>query len=259
MVSDRQVGGRNALVAVLALGLLGPGPAVGKTALVAVATNFVEVMERLEDDFERGSPHAITVTSGATGMLYAQIRNGAPFDVLLAADQERPERLESEGLAVRGSRFSYALGHLTLWSVDPQAIAAHGVATLRAGGFRRLAMANPVVAPYGAAAQQVLERLDLRSSLSGKIVLGENVGQAYAMVASGNAELGFVARSSLLGVGAERGGSRWDVPSGLHAPIRQDAVLLVRAEDNSAARDLLAYLRRPEARAIITDFGYGVE
>ncbi len=245
------------LPAILLAGWLVPAGGAAEVAMVAVATNFAEVMERVEADFERDSPHAITITTGSTGQLFAQISNGAPFDLLLAADQARPERLEAEGLAVPGTRFSYALGHLSLWSADPSAIGAHGVATLRAGAFRRLALANPELAPYGAAARQVLDRLGLYQELSERIVLGENVGQTYAMVASGNAELGFVARSSVLG--ASGGGSRWDVPPTLHEPIRQDVVLLARAEDNSAARDLLAYLRRPETRAVIRGFGYGVE
>lgn len=236
-----------------------PGAAGAEVALVAVATNFADVMERLEADFERGSPHAITLSTGSTGQLYAQISNGAPFDLLLAADQARPARLEAEGLAVRGTRFTYALGALSLWSADPDRIGAHGVATLRAADFRRLAMANPDLAPYGLAARQVLERLGLHATLRDRIVLGENAGQAHAMVATGNAELGLVARSHVLSPRNPSPGSRWDVPAALHQPIRQDAVLLTRAEDNSAARDLLAYLRRPDVRAVIRGYGYGVE
>jgi len=235
-------------------------PAVrGEVALVAVAANFAEVMERLEADFEAESPHAITISTGSTGQLYAQIVNGAPFDALLAADQARPERLEAEGLAVRGSRFTYARGQLVLWSAEPDRIDADGAAVLRNGAFRRLAMANPDLAPYGLAARQVLENLDLTTALRDRIVLGENIGQTHAMVATGNAELGFVARSYVESPRNATAGSRWAVPETLHEPIRQDAVLLLRGEDNSAARDLLAYLRRPDVRQVIAEYGYGVE
>lgn len=230
-----------------------------ETALVAVAANFAEVMERLEADFEAQSPHGLTVTTGSTGKLYAQIVNGAPFDLLLAADQRRPELLEEEGLAVRGSRFTYATGRLTLWSVGPHRIGSDGLALLRAGGFRRLAMANPDLAPYGAAAKQFLESVGLYESLRPRIVLGENIGQAHAMAATGNAELGLVALSYVMSPRNSTAGSRWDVPAHHHAPIRQDAVLLTRAEDNSAARDLLAYLRRPQVQAQIREYGYDVE
>jgi len=230
--------------------------AAGEVALVAVAANFAEVMERLEADFEAESPHAITITTGSTGQLYAQIANGAPFDALLAADQARPERLEAEGLAVRGSRFTYARGQLVLWSADPGRIGDAGPAVLRRGDFRRLAMANPELAPYGLAARQALDGL---AALRGKIVFGENVGQTHAMVATGNAELGFVARSYVDSPRNPAPGSRWTVPETLHEPIRQDAVLLLRGEDNSAARDLLAYLRRPAVRQVIAEHGYGVE
>ncbi|MEQ8857622.1 MAG: molybdate ABC transporter substrate-binding protein [Pseudomonadales bacterium] len=250
---------RMALVAGWLAALLAPRVAVADVALVAVAANFAEVMERLEADFERESPHAITLTGGSTGKLYAQISGGAPYDVLLAADQERPERLEAQGLAVRGTRFTYALGRLTLWSADPALIGAHGAATLRAAGFRRLAIANPDLAPYGMAARQTLERLELYQTLRERIVLGENVGQAFAMVATGNAELGLIARSAVQSPRNGVRGSRWDVPEALYDPVRQDAVLLMRAEDNSAARDLLAYLRRPEVRAVIREYGYGTE
>lgn len=227
--------------------------------MVAVAANFAEVMERLEADFERESPHGLNVTVGSTGKLYAQIVNGAPFDVLLSADQRRPEVLEERGLAVRGSRFTYATGKLTLWSRDPDQVGTDGAATLRAGEFRRLAMANPDLAPYGVAARETLEGLGLNDALSDRIVMGENVGQAHALVATGNAELGLVALAHVKSPRNDTRGSRWDVPEHLHEPIRQDAVLLMRAEDNSAARDLLAYLRRPEVQALIRDHGYGVE
>lgn len=233
--------------------------AAADTALIAVATNFAEVMEKLERDFEAQSPHAITVSAGSTGKLYAQIVAGAPFDVLLAADQERPDRLEAEGMAVRGTRFTYATGRLALWSPDPQRVAADGAAVLRTGDFRRLAIANPDLAPYGAAAIEVLDALGVADTLADRLVMGENIGQTHAMVATGNAEVGLVALSSVISPRTPAGSSYWVVPDNLHSPIRQDVILLTRAEDNSAARDLLAYLRRPEVREVIRQFGYGVE
>lgn len=239
--------------------LAGAAAARAETAMVAVATNFAEVMQRLEADFEAASAHAVTVSTGSTGQLYAQIAHGAPYHVLLAADQQRPAALEQRGLAVSGSRFTYAIGRLVLWSPQPGLVEADGAATLRAGAFRRLAIANPVLAPYGAAARQVLERLDLYAPLRERIVMGENIGQTHALVATGNAELGFVAMASLQRPDQPAHGSRWAVPQQLHDPIRQDAVLLARGADNAAARDLLAYLRSPPARALIRRFGYGVD
>jgi molybdate transport system substrate-binding protein len=249
-----------ALSALLSLAALVAAASVhAETALIAVAANFAEVMERLQADFESQSPHVLNVTTGSTGKFYAQIANGAPFDVLLAADQRRPGLLVESGLAVPGSRFTYAAGRLVLWSAQPGRIAADGAETLRAGEFRRLAIANPDLAPYGAAARQVLEGLGLYQALRARIVMGENIGQAHTLVATGNAELGLVALSYVLSPRSNRAGSRWDVPQRLYEPIRQDAVLLMRAQHNTAARDLLAYLRRPEVRELIRESGYRVE
>lgn len=237
----------------------GAAPVLAETALIAVAANFAEVMERLESDFESQSPHAITVASGSTGKLYAQIEAGAPFDVLLAADQARPILLEQSGLAVPGTRFTYASGRLALWSADPGRVGVDGAALLRDGGFRRLALANPALAPYGAAAVEALRALGAYDALRSRFVLGENVGQAHAMVATGNAEIGLVALSLVLSPRNQGAGSHWEVPAALYTPIHQEAILLTRAEDNSAARDLLAYLRRPGVREVIRGFGYRVE
>jgi molybdate transport system substrate-binding protein len=241
------------------IALLGCAPARSETALIAVAANFAEVMERIETAFERQSPHGITITIGSTGKLYAQITQGAPFDVLLAADQQYPERLESADLAVRGSRFTYATGRLVLWSPNPDRVPRDGAALLRSDAVGKLAMANPALAPYGRAARQTLQALNVYDTLSDHIVLGENVGQAHALVATGNAELGLLALSYVASERNAMQGSRWPVPESLHDPIHQDAVLLTRAEGNSAARDLLAYLRRPEVRELIRSFGYGVD
>ena len=227
-------------------------------ALVAVATNFGEVVERLEPQFERATGHELRIVTGSTGKLYAQIRNGAPFDALLAADQERPRLLEEESVAVEGSRFTYAIGRLTLWSPDADLIGEDGAAFLRAGDFRRLAMANPALAPYGAAARQTLAALGLLGPLGDRIVLGENIGQAHAMVATGNAELGFVALSYVVSPRNQAPGSRWDVPQSLYTPIRQDAVLLRRAADNPAASAFVDWLNADQARGVIEAFGYGV-
>ncbi len=233
---------------------LWPGCSRAAEAVVAVAANFAGVMERLEADFEAETGHRLTVTPGSTGKLYAQIRHGAPFDVFLAANQRHPAELEQAGVAVEGSRFTYAVGRLTLWSRDPQRLTGDGAAILRAGDFRRLVMANPELAPYGEAARETLEALGLDETLSDRIVRGENVGQAYALAATGNAELAFVALSYVLA--GRAAGSRWDVPPQLHEPIRQDAVLLRRGEGNAAARDFLAYLCRPDVQAVMVDYGY---
>jgi molybdate transport system substrate-binding protein len=239
--------------------LLLSGPAAAEEAVVAVAANFTEVAERLEQSFERQSGHTLTLVAGSTGKLYAQIVHGAPFDAFLAADQESPGRLEKEGRAVAGSRFTYATGSLTLWSPEPGRVGSDGAATLRQGKFRLLAIANPELAPYGAAAKQALEKLGLWDRLKDRIVMGETIGQAHAFVASGNAEIGFVALSSVLSPRNETKGSRWDVPPDLHAPIRQDAVLLARGAGNPAARGFLDFLRSAKAKAVIESFGYRVE
>lgn len=227
-------------------------------ARIAVAANFAEALERLRPGFEQATGHRLELVTGSTGKLYAQISNGAPFDVLLAADQARPERLEREGLAVPGTRFTYAVGRLVLWSPNADVVAGDGAALLRQGAYRRLAMANPDLAPYGLAAREALQTLGIYESLRGRIVLGESVGQAYAMVATGNAELGLVALAQLHGERAVAG-SHWLVPQNLHGPIRQDAVLLTRAESNSAARDFLAHLRSEAAAEVLHAFGFDIE
>ena len=239
--------------------LLVGGPAAAEEAVVAVAANFAEVVERLEKDFEAASGHSLSLVVGSTGKFYAQIANGAPFDVFLSADQATAARLEKEGLALAGSRFTYATGRLTLWSPEPGRIGSDGAATLREGKFRRLAIANPELAPYGAAAKQALEKLGLWERFKDRIVMGETIGQAHAMVASGNADLGFVALSYVLSPRSETKGSRWDVPTHLHAPLQQDAVLLKRAASNPAARGFLDFLRSAKAKALIESYGYRVE
>lgn len=259
MTSDRRGGApvRIATLVVLLVTAALPPRVAADSARIAAATNFATVLPQLTARFQRGTSHALTISMGSTGKLFAQIVNGAPFDILLAADQERPERLEQAGLAVPDSRFTYAVGRLTLWSADPDRIGPDGVEALHAP-FHHLAIANPDLAPYGRAARETLESLGLYAELADRLVLGENVGQAQAMIATGNAELGFVARSSLVAEQAP-GGSRWDVPAALHQPIRQDAVLLVRAIDNAAARAFLTYLTAAEAQGIIRRAGYGID
>jgi molybdate transport system substrate-binding protein len=246
-------------ISTLLIGLCVTVPAAAEEAVIAVAANFAEVAERLAKDFEKASGHTLDFVVGSTGKLHAQIANGAPFDAFLSADQESPARLEKEGLAVAGSRFTYATGRLTLWSSEPGRIGSDGAATLRKGDFRQVAIANPALAPYGAAAKQTLEKLGLWERFKDRIVMGETIGQAHAMVASGNADLGFVALSSVLSPRNETKGSRWDVPQELYTPLHQDAVLLARGAGNLAAKGFLAFLRSDKAKAVIKVYGYGVE
>jgi molybdate transport system substrate-binding protein len=224
---------------------------------VAVAANFAGPMEKLAAEFGRDTGHKAVVATGATGKFYAQIRNGAPFEVLLAADDETPARLEKEGQAVAGSRFTYAVGRLVLWSANGAYVDASGN-VLKTGNFRHLAIANPKTAPYGAAAVSVLERLGLRDRLQPRIVQGENIAQAWQFASTGNAELGFVAQSQVWRDGKFTAGSGWIVPASMHDPIRQDAALLTKGGANPAARALLDYLRSDKAKALIRSFGYEV-
>lgn len=222
---------------------------------VAVAANFLAPMQRIAADFERESGHRLRLSAGATGKFYAQIRNGAPFDVLLAADDTTPARLVDEGAAVAGTRFTYAIGRLVLWSPVAGFVDERGE-VLRRGTFRHLALANPRTAPYGAAAVEVLRRLGLADSLAPRLVTGENIAQTHQFVVSGNAELGFVALSQVWADGRLTGGSMWRIPTGLHEPIRQDAVLLGAGRDNPGARALLDFLRGPRVDGVVRAFGY---
>ncbi len=224
---------------------------------VAVAANFSVPMQRIVADFERDTGHKALVSIGSTGKLYAQIKNGAPFEVLLAADEATPKRLEAEGAAVSGSRFAYAIGQLVLWSARPGFVDAEGQ-VLRKGDFRYLALANPKTAPYGLAAMQTMESLKLLDTLAPRFVQGENIAQTQQFVATGNAELGFVALSQVWRNGRIAEGSGWIVPAGMHAPIRQDAVLLVPGRDRPAALALLRFLRGETARNVIRSFGYAL-
>lgn len=227
----------------------------GAEVQVAVAANFVGPMKLLAANFESASGHKVVMTAGATGKFYAQIRAGAPFDVFLSADDETPERLDRDSATVPGSRFTYAVGKLVLWSPRPDYVDGNGD-VLRRNQFAHLAVAAPKLAPYGAAAVETLGKLGLLATLEPKFVQGESIGQTFSFVASGNAELGFVALSQVLEDGKLKSGSAWVVPAQLHRPIRQDAVILSAGRDNPAATALMAYLRSVPAQQLIRAFGY---
>ncbi len=239
---------------VLGLCLLPPGLSAGQVT-AAVAANFLSTLETLEPMFEAETGHELLIAAGSTGSLYAQIANGAPYDVFLAADEARPARAIAEGLGVAGTDFVYAVGILVLYSSEPGRVP--GPEALR-GDFHHLAIANPRTAPYGAAAMQVLESLGLVETLRGRIAEAQSVSGAWAAVASGAADLGFVAMSSLQPMGMHAG-SYWRVPPSFYPPLRQSAVLLRHGESNAAATDLLGFLRTDGARQVIVRHGYRVE
>ncbi len=221
---------------------------------VAVASNFSATMAEIVERFERESGHRVSLVFGSTGKLYAQIRHGAPFDAFFAADARRPALLEGEAVAIPESRFVYAVGRLALWSPKPDWVDGEG-AVLRGGDFRHLALANPKLAPYGRAARQVLQKLGLWAALRGRMVRGENVGQAFQFVVSGNAALGFVAYSQIVQADGSVRGSFWMPDATLYDPIEQQAVLL---RESPAARALLDFTRSDKGRAIIRRHGYGL-
>ncbi|NEX60603.1 molybdate ABC transporter substrate-binding protein [Noviherbaspirillum galbum] len=224
---------------------------------VAVAANFTTPMKKLAETFEQETGHRVRMTAGSTGKFYAQIRNGAPFDVLLAADAETPEKLEKEGLGVAGTRFTYAVGRLALWSPRAGMVDDRGE-VLKKGGFAHLAIANPKLAPYGVAAMDTLRALGVLGEVQDKLVLGENIAQTFQFVASGSAELGFVALSQITEDGQRKPGSAWIVPANLHAPIRQETILLQRGKGNAAAEALLRYLNTEPAKNLIRQSGYSL-
>lgn len=222
---------------------------------VAVAANFSAPMQAIAVAFEQQSGHKVLAAFGATGQFYAQIVNGAPFEVFLSADDSTPAKLLSEGYGVAGTQFTYAIGALALWSAKP-AYVHDGGAVLKANGFKHLAIANPNTAPYGLAATQVLAKLGLTDAVKTKLVEGQNIAQTLQFVASGNAELGFVALSQVYKDGQLSSGSAWRVPAELHEPIKQDALLLSKGKDNPAAKALLEFLQGPQAAALINAYGY---
>ncbi|MCS4295658.1 molybdate transport system substrate-binding protein [Comamonas sp. BIGb0152] len=222
---------------------------------VAVAANFTAPMQKIAAEFEKDSGHKAVLSFGATGKFYAQINNGAPFGILLAADDTTPAKLAQEGKAVAASRFTYAIGQLVLWSKQAGYVDDKG-AVLKTGDYRHIAIANPKLAPYGLAAMETLKNLGLTDQVTPKIVQGENIGQTYQFAASGNAQLGFVALSQVMEDGKLREGSAWVVPSTMHEPIRQEAIVLNSAKDNAAATALMDYLKGEKARTIIKSYGY---
>lgn len=231
-------------------------PVLADEVQVAVAANFTAPMQDIALAFEQDTGHRVVAAFGSTGQLYAQISHGAPFEVFLAADDTTPARVESEGLAVAGSRFTYATGALALWSADTNLI-NDGELVLRSGDFQHLAIANPKTAPYGLAATQVMQALNLTDALTPKLVEGQSIGQTYQFVASGNAEVGFVALSQVSRNGEITSGSAWQVPAAFYEPIHQDAVLLNKGANNAAAAALLEYLQGERAAAVISSYGYG--
>lgn len=222
---------------------------------VAIATNFTAPMKVIADEFEKDTGNHLILSFSSSGKIYSQINNGAPFDVFLSADSHKPEQLEHDNLTVKGSRFTYALGSLVLWSPNSDTVDANGAVLLK-NAFHHIAIANPKLAPYGAAAQQVMENLGVWSQQQNKLVQGENIAQTYQFVSTSNAELGFVALSQVMTNGGSISGSSWQVPTELYSPIRQDAVLLAKAKENTAALALMDYLKSDKAVAIIKSYGY---
>lgn len=246
---------RGYVCAVLALlGLVGT-PALAGEVRVAVAANFSAPMVRIAALFEQESGHKVKVSLGSSGKFYAQIKSGAPFDVLLAADEEIPKRLEQEGLALPGSRFVYARGALVLWSAQAGYVDAQ-VAVLGRGMYGKIAIADPKLAPYGMAAKQTLEKLAMWNALQDKLLKGENITQAYQFVATENAELGFVALSQIMQDGKVSSGSWWRVPAEMHKPIRQGAVMLSSARDRAATQAFLEFLKSDKAKGVMHGYGY---
>ena len=242
----------------VALGLaalcLGAANAFAGSANVAVAANFTDAAKEIAMLFKAKTGHDAILSFGGSGPFYAQIKEGAPFQVFLSADDERPRKLAEEGIALADTRFTYAIGKLVLWSKDPKVVM--GEETLKASAFAKLSIANPAAAPYGAAAIEALKGLKIFESMQPKIVMGATIAQAFQFIDTGNAEVGFVALSQLSG---NAGGSRWMVPQALYSEIRQDAILLKTGADSDAAKAFLVFLKTPEARAVIETFGYVID
>jgi len=237
------------------LALMAGAAAQANDVQVAVAANFTAPMQKIAAEFAKDTGHKAVLAFGATGKFYAQIVNGAPFEVLLAADDATPARLETEHRTVPGTRFTYAIGKLALWSAKEGVVDNQGQ-VLKTGDYAHLAIANPKTAPYGAAAIETLTKLNLLDRVQGKLVQGENIAQAYQFVSTGNAPLGFVALSQVYRDGRFTSGSGWIVPASLHGPIRQDAVILAKGSANPAAKALEGYLKSNKAKEIIRSYGY---
>lgn len=247
---------RPMLIAALsgALSLMLGGAAFAGETKVAVAANFTEAAKAIAARFKARTGHKASLSFGSTGQFFTQIANGAPYEVFLSADVERPQKAETEGLAVPGSRFTYATGRLVLYSKTPGLVDGKG-AVLKIGKFEKLAIADPKAAPYGQAAVETLTRLKLYDALKPRIVTGASITQAFQYVQTGAAEVGFVALSQVVD---EKGGSRWVVPAANHTPIDQQAVLLKTGQNSEAAKAFLTFLKSGEAKAIIRRYGYEV-
>jgi molybdate transport system substrate-binding protein len=241
------------LFACMACGLFWPVHA--DTVSVAVAANFAAPMQKIAALFQQETGHQARLALGSTGRLYTQIKNGAPFEVFLSADDETPAKLEAEGHGVQGSRLTYAIGQLALWSAQTDPVTAQTLQTKRPG---KIALADPKLAPYGQAAVETMTRLGVLEALKPQWVLGENIAQTYQFVATGNAPLGFVALSQVYAEGRFTHGSGWVVPTHLYTPIRQDALLLKAGQDKPAALALMRFLQSPAARAIIRASAYQI-
>lgn len=240
---------------VIAFATLSASSVFADEVQVAVAANFTAPIQAIARDFEKDTGHKLVASFGATGQFYTQIKNGAPFEVFLAADDTTPAKLESENEVVKGSRFTYAVGTLALWSAKDGYVDDKGE-VLKKNEYQHLSIANPKAAPYGLAATQVLDKLGLTNATKAKIVEGQSIAQAYQFVQTGNAELGFVALSQVYKDGKLTSGSAWIVPADLHEPIKQDAVILNKGKDNAAAKALIEYLKGPKAAAVIKSYGY---
>ena len=227
-------------------------------ALVAVAANFSAPMQQIAASFQKDTGHQLKMSFGATGGIYAQIKNGGPFDVFLSADQITPQKLEAEGLGVAATRFNYATGQLVLWSKQDGLVDEKGQ-VLRGKNIQRIALANPKLAPYGVAAWETMTALGLLEQLKPKMVQGDNIAQTYQFVSTQNAQVGFVALSQVFANGQLTSGSAWIVPPHLYKPIRQDVILLKNGKDNSAAKALLMYLKGEKAKAVMKSYGYLTE
>ena len=243
------------LISALVLTATACGGVWAAEAQVAVAANFAEPIKAIAAVLEKTTGHTLKVTLGATGKLYAQISNGAPFDMLLAADTRTPEKIEADGLAKPASRFTYATGKLVLWSAKVGRVDAQGQ-VLKAPDLGKVSYAAPKVAPYGAAAVEVMDKMGLSAALTPKLVQGESISQAFSFVYTGNADVGFVAQSQVLEGGRLKSGSMWVVPQNLYSPIRQDAVVLKRGADNEAVKALVQLLKSPNIKELIRSYGY---
>ena len=249
------------LASVALMGMVFFPQAQAEPLSVAVASNFTHPMKALVQAFETQSGHKVRVSFGSSGKFYAQIKHGAPFQVFLSADQTKPSALEKEDWAVSGSRFTYATGRLALWSSKENFIDEH-INALKNGQFNKLALANPKLAPYGVAAVQVLNSLNLTESSQHKWVKGENIAQTYQFVSTGNSDLGFVALSQIINLDKThdnngiKHGSAWLIPSDLHQAIRQDAILLKRGKNSQAAQQFITFMKTPKAKNIINRYGY---